>query len=324
MSSTTATPRRAVMRRRRREALTGSAFVAPFVLLFTGVFLVPIALSVKEAFYRDRPAEGGLFGGGGIVSTFVGLDNFREVLSTPAFLTGMGRVLLFGAIQIPLMIGSALALALILDSVLIRRVTTFRLGYFLPYAIPGVIAALVWTYIYNPQLSPINKGLESIGGLLNAVLGTNLDLTVDFFAPGTILGSMANMTTWTFTGYNMLVFLAALQSIPRDLYEAARLDGASEWKITRWVKVPLVRQATLLTVLLSIIGTIQLFNEPTVLATVNPWMGKAYTPMMMAYSSMTGQVSPSGGGPASAISILMALVAAVLAALYALLQRRSR
>lgn len=124
---------------------------------------------------------------------------------------------------------------------------------------------------------------------------------------------MANMTTWTFMGYNMLVFLAALQSIPRDLYEAARLDGAGEWGIVRRIKVPLVRNATLLTVLLSIIGTIQLFNEPTVLATQNPWMGRAFTPMMMAYNSMTGQVSPSGAGPASAISLLMALAAAVLA-----------
>lgn len=133
---------------------------------------------------------------------------------------------------------------------------------------------------------------------------------------------MANMTTWTFTGYNMLVFLAALQAIPRDIYEAARIDGASEWRIVMSIKVPMVAPAAMLTVLLSIIGTIQLFNEPTVLATVNPWMGKDFMPMMLAYNSMMGQVSPSGSGPASAVSIVMAVFAGVLAAGYAVIQRR--
>ncbi|MDO5504295.1 MAG: sugar ABC transporter permease [Actinomycetia bacterium] len=303
--------RRRNARRRRREARIGASFVAPFAILFLFVFIAPIVTSIRAAFYRDQPAEGGLYGGGGTVSTFIGFGNFRDVLDNPELMRGLGRVMLFGAIQIPIMIGGALILALLIDSYLVKRGTFFKLSYFLPYAIPGVVAALVWVYIYNPRISPINQALEAIG----------LD-GISFFAPGTVLWSMANMTTWTFMGYNMLVFLAALQSIPRDLYEAARLDGSSEFGIVRWIKVPLVRNATLLTVLLSIIGTIQLFNEPTVVATQNPWMGNAYTPMMMAYNSMMGQVSPSGAGPASAVSLIMALVAAVLAALYAVLQRR--
>ncbi|GAA6526993.1 sugar ABC transporter permease [Intrasporangium sp. DVR] len=297
--------------RRRREARTGLAFIAPFSLLFLVCFVVPILVSIRSSVYRAKPTEGGLYGGGQLVDTFVGGENYAQVLGNRLFWDGMGRVLLFGAVQIPIMIGGALALALLLDSLLVRRVTIFRLGYFLPYAIPGVVAALVWTYIYSPRMSPINQALEVVGG------------GIDFFAPGTILGSMANMTTWTFTGYNMLIFLAALQAIPGELYEAARIDGAGEWAIVRRIKVPLVGPATMLAVLLSIIGTIQLFNEPTVLAAVNPWMGKAYTPMMMAYNSMTGGVSPSGAGPASAISIVMAVGAGLLAAGYAFLQRRS-
>ncbi|MDC5697138.1 sugar ABC transporter permease [Intrasporangium calvum] len=297
--------------RRRREARTGLAFVAPFALLFLVTFVIPIAVSIRSSFYRAKPSGGGLYGGGELVDTFVGAENYAQVLGNRLFWDGMGRVLLFGAVQIPVMIGAALALALLLDSLLVRRVTIFRLGYFLPYAIPGVVAALVWTYIYSPRMSPINQALEAVGG------------GIDFFAPGTILGSMANMTTWTFTGYNMLIFLAALQAIPGDLYEAARIDGASEWAVVRRIKVPLVGRAAMLAVLLSIIGTIQLFNEPTVLAAVNPWMGKAYTPMMMAYNSMTGGVSPSGAGPASAISIVMAIGAGLLAAGYAFLQRKT-
>lgn len=303
--------RRHSARRRRREAVTGWMFLAPFAVLFALCFLIPIVVSVRQSFFRAMPSGGGLFGGGELVDTFVGGKNYAEVLSSGQFWSGLGRVVLFGLFQIPIMIGLALGLALLLDSVLVRRRGFFRLAYFLPYAIPGVVAALVWTYIYSPRLSPINKLLEPLG------------LDIDFFAPGTILGSMANMTTWTFTGYNMLIFLAALQAIPRDLFEAARIDGASEWKIVRRIKIPLVAPATMLAVLLSIIGTIQLFNEPTVLAAVNPWMGKAYTPMMMAYNSMSGGVSPSGSGPASAISIVMAVGAGLLAALYAFAQRRS-
>ena len=85
---------RALRRRRRREALTGGAFIAPFVLLFAGVFLAPIVLSIKEAFYRERPVEGGLYGGGGTVSTFVGLDNFTEVLATPGDQVQAGAALI--------------------------------------------------------------------------------------------------------------------------------------------------------------------------------------------------------------------------------------
>ena len=173
----------------------------------------------------------------------------------------MGRVMLFGLFQIPFMIIAALALALVLDSYLLKRPTVFRLGYFLPYAIPGVVAAMMWMYLYSPQLSP----LASV-------------IPINFFDKNIILASMANMTTWTFTGYNMLVFLAALKAIPTDLYEAARLDGCSGFQVAMKIKVPMLTNAALLTVLLSIIGTIQLFNEPTVMRAGQSWMGNSYTP----------------------------------------------
>lgn len=296
---------------RRREMLTGWAFIAPFAVLFALCFLIPIGVSIHSSFYRAVPSGGGLYGGGKLVDTFVGLRNYADIAASAAFWRGMGRVLLFGIVQVPVMILSALGLALLLDSTAVRRVAGFRLAYFLPFAIPGVVAALVWTYMYNPQFSPINQALSVFG------------VSIPFFSPRVILWSMANMTTWTFTGYNMLIFLAALQAIPHELYEAARLDGASEWTIVRRIKVPMVGSATLLAVLLSIIGTIQLFNEPAVLQAVNPWMGNDYTPMMMAYNTMMGAISPSGEGPASAIPILMTLVAGLLAVVYALVQRRA-
>ncbi|UUE21064.1 carbohydrate ABC transporter permease [Microbacterium sp. J1-1] len=291
----------------RREGLTGWLFMTPFAVLFVLVFLVPIIVSIRSSFFAQVPAGGGLYGGGELVDTFVGLENFVTAATNGAFWTGMGRVVLYAALQIPVMILLALGLALLLDSFIVRRPTLFRLSFFLPYAVPGIIAAMMWLYLYTPEVSPFLPFLPE---------GT------DFMAPGTILFSMANMTTWTYTGYNMLIFLSALQAVPRDLYEAARLDGASGFQISMRIKVPLVRGAALLAVLLSIIGTIQLFNEPVVLQAANSWMGKDFTPMMLTYNTMMGEISPSGSGPASAYSLLMALIAGVLAIVYALLQRR--
>lgn len=311
MSKSTPAPRNRKTRER-HEALTGWAFMAPFFVLFLLVFTIPILVAIRQSFYREVAEGGGLYGGGDLKTTFVGFDNFVYAATNPDFWSGMGRVIVYAAFQIPVMILAALALALVLDSYLVKHNTIFRLGNFLPFAIPGIVAAMVWLYIYTPELSPITQMLAPLG------------LNPDFMAKGwPILASMANMTTWTYTGYNMLIFLAALQAIPHELYEAARLDGASGWQIVRHVKVPLVSGAAMLAVLLSIIGTIQLFNEPSVMYSSNTWMGTSYTPMMMAYYTMFGQISPGGDGPASAISILMAIIAGALAVIYAFAQRRT-
>ncbi len=311
MTAATASAPTPTKRRRglnaRRDARAGWLFMLPFSALFLVVFLIPIIISVRSSLFDKRSEGGGLFGGGEPVDTFVGFDNFRLAATNPDFWAGMGRVVGYAAFQIPVMILVALGLALLLDSYIVRRPGLFRLSFFLPYAIPGVIAAMMWLYLYTPEVSPFLPFLPE---------------WVDFMAPNTILASMANMTTWTYTGYNMLIFLAALQSIPKDLYEAARIDGANGFQIAMRIKVPMVRGAALLAVLLSIIGTIQLFNEPVIMEGANPWMGKSYTPMMLTYNSMMGQVSPSGAGPASAYSLLMAVIAGVLAVIYAILQRR--
>lgn len=303
-------PRRRHRSRELHDIRTGWAFMAPFAVLFALVFLIPIVVSIRQSFYAQKTTGGGLFGGGSVANAFVGLQNYRQVVDNEHFWLGIARVVGYALVQIPVMIVAALALALLLDSWLTKHVGAYRLAYFLPYAIPGIVAAMVWLYLYTPEISPLVKGLQAIG------------LHVDFMGSHMVLISMANMTTWTYTGYNMLIFLAALQAIPKDVEEAARIDGASGWQVVWRIKVPLVGGATLLAVLFSIIGTIQLFNEPTVMATVNPWMGADYTPMMMAYNTMMGTLSPSGDGPASAVSILMAIIAGALAVIYALAQRR--
>ena len=292
-----AAPKRAATKPKRskafkRENRTGWAFMAPFAILFAFVFLLPIIWAVYSSFFRQVSQGGGLYGGGELVNEFVGFQNFQYVITSGKFWTGVGHVLLYTVIQVPIMIIAALALAMVIDSFVVKHVTGFRLGYFLPYAIPGVVASIIWVYLYNGQISPIVKGLESIG------------IHVDF------------------TGYNMLIFLAALQAIPHDLYEAARIDGANGFQVAMKIKLPNVRGAALLAMLLSIVGTIQLFNEPQIMSTADPGISKAYTPMMMAMNTSQGTLTPSGDGPASAIAIVMALIAGLLAVVYTLAERK--
>lgn len=294
----------------RREERTGWLFMLPFVLLFLLVFIVPILYAVYSSFFQQVATGGGAYGGGEIVNRFVGLENFKYVITSGTFWAGMGRVLLYTLIQVPIMIISALALAMLLDSLIVKHVAGFRLGYFLPYAIPGVIASIIWVYLYNGQISPIVKGLAALG------------INVDFFASNVVLASMVNITTWTFTGYNMLIFLSALQAIPHELYEAARIDGANGWQVATKIKLPNVRGAALLAMLLSIVGTIQLFNEPQVMQTADPAISSSYTPMMMAFNTSRGFLTPKGDGPANAIAIVMAIIAGLLAMIYAFAERK--
>ena len=294
----------------RREERTGWLFMLPFVLLFLLVFIVPILYAVYSSFFQQVATGGGAYGGGEIVNRFVGLENFKYVITSGTFWAVMGRVLLYTLIQVPIMIISALALAMLLDSLIVKHVAGFRLGYFLPYAIPGVIASIIWVYLYNGQISPIVKGLAALG------------INVDFFASNVVLASMVNITTWTFTGYNMLIFLSALQAIPHELYEAARIDGANGWQVATKIKLPNVRGAALLAMLLSIVGTIQLFNEPQVMQTADPAISSSYTPMMMAFNTSRGFLTPKGDGPANAIAIVMAIIAGLLAMIYAFAERK--
>lgn len=294
----------------KRENRTGWAFMAPFALLFAFVFILPIGWAIYSSFFRQVVSGGGAYGGGELVNQFVGLENFRYVITSGNFWAGVGRVVIYTLIQVPIMIIAALALAMIIDSFVVKHISGFRLGYFLPYAIPGVVASIIWVYLYNGQISPLVKGLAALG------------INVDFFADNIVLASMANITTWTFTGYNMLIFLAALQAIPHDLYEAARIDGANGWQIAMKIKLPNVRSAALLAMLLSIVGTIQLFNEPQIMQTADPGISKSFTPMMMAMNTSQGTLTPSGDGPASAVAIMMSLIAGVLAMAYALVERK--
>ena len=155
---------------------------------------------------------------------------------------------------------------------------------------PGVIAALLWGFLYQPSVSPLVAGLRSIG------------IPADFLSPGTVLWSIANVSIWSLVGINMIILFSALQSVPRDMYEAAKLDGAGELRIALSIKIPMIWPAVLLTTLSSIIGTLQLFSEPAVLKTITSNISSDYTPNMAIYAASTTANDPN---LASAMAILL-------------------
>ena len=150
--------------------------------------------------------------------------------------------------------------------------------------------------------------------------GNTAGVSVDFLSPGVVLWSMANITTWVFAGYNMLILVSALQAIPRDQFEAARLDGASEWRIAVSIKIPQVRPALVLTGVNSIIGTIQLFNEPQVLHVIADSVNSSYVPTMLA---MNAAFVNNNFGYAAAVSVLLAIVAGIISVIYYRIAMRS-
>ena len=172
------------------------------------------------------------------------------------------------------MLGFALFFALALDSGRARGSKALRLLIFLPYAVPGVVAVLMWGYLYGQQFGLVGQITSAVG-----LPQTNL------LSDSNILFSIMNIVTWTYVGYNMIVMYSALKSIPTELYEAAEIDGASQWRLAWSVKIPLIRPAILLTVIFSIIGSFQIFNEPKLLVEIAPTgITQSFTPNFYAFN----------------------------------------
>lgn len=278
------------MRRRAAVAL----LLGPFFLLFTAVTLVPVGFAIYLSLWTQHSSG---LGFGGVQQVFSGFGNYIRALGDPAFRAGFLVIATYCLLYIPLLLGIALGLALLLDTTRAGGRRFFPLALFLPHAVPGVIAALIWVYLYTPGLSPV------VGALSNG------GLHVDFLAAGTTLPSVVNIAIWEWTGYNMVIFYAALQAIPRELLEAATLDGASGGRTAWHIKVPLIRPSLALTGLFTIIGSLQLFTEPMILHRSSATIISTWTPNMYAYNAAFNR---GDYGLAAASSVLLAVAAAAL------------
>ncbi|PKQ27146.1 MAG: sugar ABC transporter permease [Actinobacteria bacterium HGW-Actinobacteria-4] len=249
----------------RKQTLVAYGFILPFFAVFAAMFVAPLAYSGYLSLYVNR-----LVGG----VSFVGLENYARAFEDSRFLEGLGRTALILVTQVPIMLGLALFFALALDSGRARGSRTLRLLIFLPYAVPGVIAVLMWGYIYG----------QSFGLIAQISSGVGLP-SINLLSDELILFAIMNIITWAFVGYNMIVMYAALKSIPGELYEAAEIDGAGQWRLAWSVKIPMIRPAILLTTIFSIIGSFQIFNEPKLLVEIAPTgITQGFTPNYYAFN----------------------------------------
>ncbi|MFE5918660.1 carbohydrate ABC transporter permease [Streptomyces sp. NPDC056468] len=283
----------------RSQRWKGAAFTVPFQFGFAFLYLVPIGYAVHQSLFLQK--QSGL-GFGAATTEFVGLENYRHGLTDSAFMTSILRVVLFACVQIPFMLLVSLVLALFLDAVSARAAGRFRILLLVPYMIPGVVAAIVWINLYSPEVGPLTPLGELFGSDWN------------FFAPSMVWPAIGNLLTWHGIGYNMVIIYAALQGVPRELFEAARLDGASETRIALSIKIPFVRGALVLTALLSIIQMLQIFNEPALFRNVTPQtVSDRFTPIMIIYN----QAFNAGNYHyAAALSVLLALILGVASFLF--------
>ncbi|WP_188189784.1 carbohydrate ABC transporter permease [Nonomuraea sp. SYSU D8015] len=294
--------------RRIRAAATPWLFATPAIVFFTLFLIIPIGYAIYLSFRGFRIHGGGAFGRR--VQAFVGFDNYLAALTDPEYVAGLGRVLIYGVIAIPSVLGLALLFALLLDIPRVRAQGFSRTAIFLPYAVPGVIASLLWGFLYLPSTSPITYLAER--------LHTG---PLDFFGYPALYFSLANIALWSGVGFNMIIIFTSLRAIPTSIYEAARIDGASELQIAWRIKIPLVAPALVLTGLFSVIGTLQLYSEPATLHPMTATVTTTWVPLMKIYEEAFKNDNLGGAAAASVVLALGILVISLL--LLRLFQRRT-
>jgi multiple sugar transport system permease protein len=279
--------------RRRRRSLLPLFLLAPGMVLFLLFTIAPGIYAVYLSF-RKTQVGGGLLGDQNPTEIFAGLQNYRDAFADPEFWHSILRMLTVAVIGVPATIVIATLLALCLDAKRARLVGIARLAIFLPYAVPGVVASLLWGFIYLPATSPI-------GGA-----------AVDYFGSRAVFFSVANVAVWGVLGFNMVVIYTSLRGLPRELFEAAELDGASERQIALRVKLPLLAPTLTLVTVFSLIGALQLFNEPTTLKPIANAITSTWVPLMRVYTDAFVNNDIYQGAATSFLLIVMTVTATVL------------
>ncbi|MER5750304.1 sugar ABC transporter permease [Streptomyces sp. NPDC002088] len=265
--------------RRKSYGVKGApyAFLFPATILFALFFALPIGYAVWLSFRKVHVSGLGL-GSGAREEVWAGVENYTDALSDNELLGGALHVLGYGCIVVPVMLGLALLFALMLDTDKVRLAPFTRLAIFLPYAIPGVVAALLWGFLYLPDVSPFYFVLEKLGLP-----------QPDLLDGGPLYLALSNIAVWGGTGFNMIVIYTALQAIPAEVYEAAKLDGATPLQIALKIKIPMVAPSLVLTFFFSIIATLQVFNEPTTLKPLTNSLPTTWSPLMKVYQDAFGK-----------------------------------
>ncbi|MDG5788327.1 sugar ABC transporter permease [Evansella sp. AB-P1] len=276
-------PKDSPLSEKKKESFHGYLYISPFFVLFAIFGLFPILFSFYLAFQR--------WNGLGEME-FMGLQNFKWILTDPLFWKALSNTMIMWVLgTLPqLVIGIILAYAL--NSVLIKFKSFFRVSIFMPYVTSTVAVAIVFGIMFNSQEF----------GLVNAILGNfGFDPINWGSSEWGVKIAISTMVFWRWVGYNTIIYLAGLQGIPNDLYEAATIDGASIRQKIQYITIPMLRPIIILTVFTSTIGALQLFTEPLI------FIGRTYreegiTVVLYLYREA---FSNSAFGPASATAVIL-------------------
>ena len=285
----------------RRQPI-GMLLSAPYAVFIAAVFAYPLGLAVWISFHKYIFTAPGV----DVPRPFVGIDNYTTVLSDPAVRRSFLNILVFLVINVPLTVGLALLLATALNAAVPFR-TFFRVSFYVPYVTASVAVVGVWLFLFSSD------------GLVNQVLGGVAPNPSWLINEHWAMPSIAIYVTWKQLGFFILLYLAALQNVPKELYESAAVDGATKWRSFRSVTVPGVRPATTLVTLLAIITGANLFTEPYLLTNGGGPSGKSASPVLLMYQRGIEQGHPD---TAAAIGVLLVIGVLIIAGGQRLLERR--
>ncbi|MBM2614813.1 sugar ABC transporter permease [Actinoplanes sp. LDG1-06] len=271
----------------------GMILAAPYAVYIAVVFAYPLGFSLWISFQDYFFAAPGAI----VDHPFVGFDNYTAVLSDPAVRQAFGNILVFLVINVPLTTALALLLAVALNRVVHAR-TFLRVAFYVPYVTASVAVVGVWLFLFNSD------------GLVNTVLGPLAPDPSWLVNEGLAMPVIAVFVTWKQLGFFILLYLAALQNVPKELYESASVDGAGAWSKFWSVTVPAVRPATALVVILSLITGANLFTEPYLLTGGGGPSGASTSPVLLMYQRGIQQGEPDF---AAALGVLLVIGVLIVA-----------
>ncbi|MET7337479.1 sugar ABC transporter permease [Nonomuraea sp. NPDC005650] len=279
--------------RRRGRWVTIALFLLPALALFLFLVVAPIFVAFYASLFRWN-------GFGGLPTNFIGLDNFTRLLGTEIFGQDLWHLVVLVLLSVCVQLPFSLAIAMLLNQ-RIRGRALYRVVFFAPYVLSEVITGVLFSLILSPESGMANQ--------LLSVFGLDSEWLAD---PDTVMPSLFLVMTWKYFGFHMMIYLAGRQGIPNELIEAAQIDGATSWKTFRHITLPLLGPTIRISVFLSVIYTIQLFDLVWILTQGGP----SHSSETMAVTMMDWGFKRSQVGYASAISVVMFGLSLVFALVY--------
>ncbi|MDW6059750.1 sugar ABC transporter permease [Streptomyces sp. FXJ1.4098] len=290
----------ALKRRRRRTALVGWSFILPNLLGFAALTLVPVVATLLLSFTDWNSYN---------TPQWIGFDNFRRMWDNDNFWTALTNTSWYAAGHIPLTMAASLGLAVLLNQKL-RGVAFFRTAFFFPYITSLVAVAVVWNMLFSPDAGPVNQLLKAVG--MAHPPGWTTD--TDWALPAVIITSV-----WRDMGYYMVLYLAGLQAIPAELYEAARVDGAGAWKRFWHVTVPSLRPTTFFVLVMLTVSSFKVFDLVQVMTEGGP----GRSTLVLSQLIFREGITQGRFGYSSAISLVLFLIVLIITVTQFRFQRRN-